>query len=1227
MYNKKLGPKSTVSLILPNKPQMPKSTPAPGPNGRLSAYSSVSAQYYGMKSATYNSPGKSNLMESDENAEAKLNAPTTSDTKRSKRRRMQPAKRLSMESMPSQASIVSQTSSLNTDLSSIIHDLPFGDREKVTSLVNMAVYSSECFQKECYAIGLELKSLEASFRLKCAELRSVDNECEAYTLKIEEMEEKLNSLEDDAESRQNYYLRNSKAISRLSSTNKTLIDAFALIHEGNSKQKSGGGVTKKSNNLKAVSEGGNATRKSNSVKLSPINTKRKARVKESKTNANAIDPYEGTPVTSNEKLRERLLRVAKEHSRVEKNCEGLENKIMGLRSSLRVAERRNRQLQLELDELKEHLGQETADSKRPLTNQISFDDQNQGETVSTHQNKLASKRVPMTNRLHALVGRNAFDATEGIKQIEALISHLAQTPCTMIEADIAFHLCTRYACRLFDSEAMILFILQPGGRVMHKYATGYEHVMVLDVGEQPSIAEHTLRTGAMRRYNNNVRTNGLFSPNVDSIDSLTAKRVLTFPLRNEEKTLVIGALHLLNKRNNNKFTEVDELYGNAYGDAIGSFFSSSVLFKRLWLESEVLCGVLRASRKLLEFLPPLSSIVSSRPLLPEEVLYSLEHVVRNAMKCSQVKAFLLSPHCGYQEEFFIALETSAISLLTLKPEHLSCQHLPIHSGIAGHVAFTKSPYLVSDPSSDALFNTQIDIPQCETFYCVPVLNISREVVAIVQLVPSALSPNLKASKEMGDSTVAFENAVDWLIYLLSANFSFMVNSIGSPTPRPDIQYLEPITLTEKFATNGVSLEAVRLEEDDNENTSLSKPSSPVENGRKRASTMDEDTILEDPDRHVDVDELKRTESKDFRDDESESRPQSVDIAEKYKRQIHSLEVEIKKLQSSHVAEDTEESKEEENRFRALLKEEYETKYESDLAQRKSEVKRDHEVDMAKRRKVDQDLVALRERVELLAEENEKAEIAMLEEEKIKDEASARAIESILTVKNSSHEDEIIFCRNDRDTECLEGRQMASAGLHEEDSDLDHGRCCQTQLQMDGGNDDKIILYTADERVNDGIHETSSMPPISARSNKSGRSEIPPTPTKQEVESSPRIGDWIEAYDQDGYKYYYNTVTEESSWEKPADFVEAATVHDSCKNDAMGNDVVRIGDWSKVYTEDGHAYWVHDLTGESTWEIPTDEKSLSLLNNMSPQGYSQSSPVMSQLGGVAKMSAGDYSIEL
>lgn len=60
--------------------------------------------------------------------------------------------------------------------------------------------------------------------------------------------------------------------------------------------------------------------------------------------------------------------------------------------------------------------------------------------------------------------------------------------------------------------------------------------------------------------------------------------------------------------------------------------------------------------------------------------------------------------------------------------------------------------------------------------------------------------------------------------------------------------------------------------------------------------------------------------------------------------------------------------------------------------------------------------------------------------------------------------------------------------------------------------------------------------------------------------------WKEAVDDHGRTYFYNPITNKTSWTKPAD---------------------SSGKWKTYYTDDGKPYYHNVETGETTWDIPTD----------------------------------------
>ena len=253
-----------------------------------------------------------------------------------------------------------------------------------------------------------------------------------YLNQINLYNEKLGALEDDAEGRRVRALKNAEAIHRLSRTNKNLVDAFSKLYDDDK--------------VAEVSDDDGAEK-------SPVSSQKRVLQKKLSMRRGNIaiqidDPpsppkeshQEPVAATSNEKLRERLLDVAKEHNRVVKNVEILEIKVEGLRSSVRFADRRNRQLKAELDELSESAtldGSSTVDL-------LEAKNVGKDETTAAAAKKPKTQRAAYTSRLNALLANPEFDALDGIRHLDALLQHVVATPTTLSEKEVASHLCNRY---------------------------------------------------------------------------------------------------------------------------------------------------------------------------------------------------------------------------------------------------------------------------------------------------------------------------------------------------------------------------------------------------------------------------------------------------------------------------------------------------------------------------------------------------------------------------------------------------------------------------------------------------------------------------------------------------------------------------------------------------------------------------------------------------------------
>lgn len=780
---KKLSsPKFSTSLSegsLGKAPQLPPTTPSSGTNGRNTPYSTLLPPQ----------------LHDDQNPKGNKSTTLSSIDKQ-----------LTLPPAPPNSAMHA--------IYKMIAKLPFEVRERVTSIVNMALFTADNSQKQYDGLKLEHITLKNQHKKKILECDHLTQRCEIFREQIVKLEEKLGALQDDAESRQTYAIRNSKAISRLSSTNKTLIDAFALLTDGHppatnqnaprSRSTSHRNTQRRKNNILTEMVGSRASSPDefpSSTPPSPAVTNKIVSPQQMPKGGGGgghANSNQEVSVTKNEKLRERLLRVAKDHNRVVKNLENLESKIQGLRSSLRYAERRNRQLQLELDEIRENQSLENSSIHKN-----SAEDNN-----DRRGNSGTSKHIKdrMDTRLSVLVNRNAFDPMDGIKYMDSMIAHLASTPSNLVEEDVVKHLCSRNACNLFEAEKIAIYILQPGGKYMNRYLTNSIRIERIKLGEQESIAENILHHGLIRRYNNLKQSKNLYyNPDVDSAGDVNIKRILSVPLREMGQGRIIGVCHLLNKRDNNKFSEVDELYVTAYGEMCGGLVSGSILFRRVWNESTIISGLIQASYHLLNAVPVKETLCSSTPLNLIDVLFTMEHIVRDALKCSKVKSFLITPQ-EINTSLVYSLQEEAITMMTLKSSQLSLKNSSKHSGVAGHVITTMKPYLVVNSSFDPWVNPEVDMNSPEQpFYCVPIINFENQVIGCIQLSPSPISPNISSIQEKIEPlALSFERAADWLAYSIASTLWNILQYVGKPSCRPEI-HLNPITLTEKLATMPLSI--------------------------------------------------------------------------------------------------------------------------------------------------------------------------------------------------------------------------------------------------------------------------------------------------------------------------------------------------------------------------------------------------------------------------------------
>ena len=330
-----------------------------------------------------------------------------------------------------------ESSIMKPNLHRTFREIPFDIRERVVDLVTKAEHTADEAKKRQLLMNKELLNLRRDYYQTDKEVSERLKKRDLYLNQIHLNQEKLGALEDDAESRRIRALKNAEAISRLSHTNKSLVDAFTKLYDD--------GTTSENNVVDNNTTGLKKKRSKQKEQRKRRGNVGMEHLDEPSSPTGSKAQQDPVIATSNEKLRERLLQVAKEHNRVVKNVEVLEIKVEGLRSSVRFADRRNRQLKHELDELRESASLDGSSTVHlEDTKQAGGAAKEESAVATTNTKKSKAQRVANMSRLHSLLSNgNGFDAMDGIRHLDALLQHVVATPTTLSEKDIAAHLCNR----------------------------------------------------------------------------------------------------------------------------------------------------------------------------------------------------------------------------------------------------------------------------------------------------------------------------------------------------------------------------------------------------------------------------------------------------------------------------------------------------------------------------------------------------------------------------------------------------------------------------------------------------------------------------------------------------------------------------------------------------------------------------------------------------------------
>lgn len=651
-------------------------------------------------------------------------------------------------------------------LNKIVNRLPIDIRENVSNVVAMALTDSAISRRSMADISNEMLLLRAELKRKNTEQEQANQRCAIYADRLNIMEQKMSGLQDNIETHQKFSFRSKKAVNRLSTTNRMLIDAFEALQTGHNYHK----PTIQSMQMAQSSPMSLQLGASGSPENQGLNSSESSSLIQGASNP-------GKNTTQNDKLRESLLRIAREHYKTVRMAETLELTVDELQGKLKQADGKVKDMETELSELRD----------------LNAERLNSGDYIRPSQqdegNQLKIKSIRelqdvVDDKLKRLLDRNAFDPVDGLTQMRRLLAIFEAAPTALHTLETAFYLCSRYVCKVFDVEMISFYIYCQG--TLTRYSTGKTEVELYHIhgSSETSVVQEILKSGQPMRFNNmkEGRMPSIYNADVDGADNVTVKKLLAVPIQDRRNKVTFGVLTFTNRSRNpaspSSFSEIDEIFATMFAEQASTLLSACILYRNLVERSDLLTSLLESSTSLFKAVPDPKSLASTKLLRVEDILFTLESVARDVLKCSKCRAIFLSEYCNGTAGKLIALEAHSRGK---KPTYTSAKTMlsaPVSSGIAGHVITSRRPYLAYDVEDDSVFNPAIDLETVEAkLFTVPIIDIYGTVTACLQLVPGPTSPKFRDGLN-DDHAVCFEEAAEWLVHQVSTPLSFLMKNVG-----------------------------------------------------------------------------------------------------------------------------------------------------------------------------------------------------------------------------------------------------------------------------------------------------------------------------------------------------------------------------------------------------------------------------------------------------------------
>lgn len=669
----------------------------------------------------------------------------------------------------------------------VLKDLPINTRETLTSLFHQTQMTIEKLSNDLVMSKSESNKLRNQLKKNFIESEKTSRIIANYQDQTRISNINVRTMQEEVAQYRKKHIRNMRALNRMTSTNHMLIDALNVINMSNKyAEKHSKGLRNESTN----------------------------EIMESSSPSSLSD--KGNFVS--EKLEETVMRLARSYYSSMKTIEMLELRVEKLRISTKKYNQKVQQLQLELDDMLGKQGERyDADTDEEEMRNLDTSAKSTTNTIFSVNPRRPYETID--HRFETLVNARTVDASEGLIQLRKAVEYLGNIKSKNDLNSLLQYFVSPELAKILSVDYIIIY-LKPcvynikgseafNSNIISKYTTRSSNPEIIDISDlkhSTSIAGRVLSGNGKAIRLNTIDKVKSFNSDIDSSPGILVNRLMSIPLfknlDNEFCHSIFGAIHLINKHS--FFSESDEIVIGNYSKCISTNLLSSEQFQIVCTKIKLLESLLEASTSIYDVVPDsilnssntnksnldrsdvlnLNSLSlanpNSQPWKLEEsiIIQTIESIFMNVLKLKRVRTFLIN-NSNTKEIIFIDPDLSHSS--SSSSSKLILRKASSDSGLVAHAISSKQSFELCNQydSYNDHMNSLVDLEYNHEDYLlvIPIISISGDVIAVVELVRGIYSPKLRCLEDTMHDYIDFIQASMWLAKQLTHPIEYLTDSL------------------------------------------------------------------------------------------------------------------------------------------------------------------------------------------------------------------------------------------------------------------------------------------------------------------------------------------------------------------------------------------------------------------------------------------------------------------